>query len=162
MREGKDVSCVARRRVVYDVGGYKGSCPMEAAMAEYLEGILHPPRPQVKEGEVIAAGVRDIRKLKQIRAKAITGCPQCAAYRSVRSCAYCAERPRADVSAELDEEAAPFYSRIERPIEYEDQRVRSLPAAILGIEVRLPTAPKPTTVRPHSLSSVSKRRDLQV
>eukprot|EP00929_Paragymnodinium_shiwhaense_P021381 TRINITY_DN13960_c0_g1_i1.p1 TRINITY_DN13960_c0_g1~~TRINITY_DN13960_c0_g1_i1.p1 ORF type:complete len:181 (+),score=18.89 TRINITY_DN13960_c0_g1_i1:71-544(+) len=157
MEEGKDVSCV-RRRVVYDVGGYKGSCPLDAKTADALQRFLHPSRPQVKEGEVIAAGVRDIRKLKQIRAKPVTGCPKCAAYRSVRSCAYCAERPRADASAEEhEEEAPPFYSRVERPIEYDDLRARSLPAAVLGLEVRLPTAPKPTTMRPHSLSSVSKR-----
>eukprot|EP00929_Paragymnodinium_shiwhaense_P021384 TRINITY_DN13960_c0_g2_i1.p1 TRINITY_DN13960_c0_g2~~TRINITY_DN13960_c0_g2_i1.p1 ORF type:complete len:129 (+),score=3.57 TRINITY_DN13960_c0_g2_i1:28-387(+) len=88
MKEGRDFSC-AWRRVVYECSdGYKLAFPVAASSADALEGILHPRRPQVKEGEVVTAGVRDIRKLKQIRAKSATGCPKCAAYRSVRSCAY--------------------------------------------------------------------------
>eukprot|EP00929_Paragymnodinium_shiwhaense_P113784 TRINITY_DN82096_c0_g1_i1.p2 TRINITY_DN82096_c0_g1~~TRINITY_DN82096_c0_g1_i1.p2 ORF type:complete len:183 (+),score=29.85 TRINITY_DN82096_c0_g1_i1:71-619(+) len=170
-----------QRRAVYS-GDYIGSsCPLEATIAEAIHELLPPP-PQLLERHVAAVGVRDLAKLKQMRA---AGCEKCSAYKSIRACGHCLKRPRERHARKEPVEATEsFCARSDRSIVHEGPEARGMPSSVPSAEVRPPTYPKacddapaqrqqaeqgvrppriprPATGRPRSVSRLSKECVLQ-
>eukprot|EP00929_Paragymnodinium_shiwhaense_P086267 TRINITY_DN46798_c0_g1_i2.p1 TRINITY_DN46798_c0_g1~~TRINITY_DN46798_c0_g1_i2.p1 ORF type:complete len:153 (-),score=21.19 TRINITY_DN46798_c0_g1_i2:353-811(-) len=144
----------AWRLAVHDADGYgSSSCPLERTIAEGLQELLPPPPPFL-EREVVAAGVRDLAKLKRVRA---AGCKTCSGYKSVRACGDCVRRPHESDSREDPNEAvasSSFLARIHRPVEHRSIEHDDLPHLV---DVRLPADPKPENVRRRSVSRVKQQ-----
>eukprot|EP00929_Paragymnodinium_shiwhaense_P031532 TRINITY_DN17635_c1_g3_i4.p1 TRINITY_DN17635_c1_g3~~TRINITY_DN17635_c1_g3_i4.p1 ORF type:complete len:141 (+),score=9.22 TRINITY_DN17635_c1_g3_i4:87-509(+) len=108
----------ALKHAVYDRVGYLSSsgCPLETTIGDALQELLPPPLP---EDEVVAVGVRDLVKLKQMKA---VGCQKCSDYKSIRACGHCFRRPRErDPHVEQLSDTTPSSSllpRIDRLVEH--------------------------------------------
>eukprot|EP00929_Paragymnodinium_shiwhaense_P091028 TRINITY_DN51088_c0_g1_i1.p1 TRINITY_DN51088_c0_g1~~TRINITY_DN51088_c0_g1_i1.p1 ORF type:complete len:168 (+),score=36.27 TRINITY_DN51088_c0_g1_i1:76-579(+) len=154
------------RRPIYAADASRSTCPIEATIAECLQELLPPPAPRGQEhGEaVVAAGVRELAKLKRMRASA-ADCKQCAAFKCIALCGACSNRrlqlsPPTNAALTLlaaaDEDEF-FCSKLSRTIEYDESRSRSMPAQPSRLKVQAPVAPKPTNLRPRSASRLCKR-----
>eukprot|EP00929_Paragymnodinium_shiwhaense_P058247 TRINITY_DN29161_c0_g4_i1.p1 TRINITY_DN29161_c0_g4~~TRINITY_DN29161_c0_g4_i1.p1 ORF type:complete len:178 (+),score=6.82 TRINITY_DN29161_c0_g4_i1:58-534(+) len=138
------------------------SCPLERAIAETFQELLPPPPPCLGVEDLVAVGVRDVAKLKQMRA---SGCEKCSAYKSIAAGGHCSRRSREGDPQEEPREAAstsPFRSQVDRPIQHrrvelEVPQARCVPVATSVAQLRPPADPKPEKARPRLASNGSKR-----
>eukprot|EP00929_Paragymnodinium_shiwhaense_P031531 TRINITY_DN17635_c1_g3_i2.p1 TRINITY_DN17635_c1_g3~~TRINITY_DN17635_c1_g3_i2.p1 ORF type:complete len:145 (+),score=9.59 TRINITY_DN17635_c1_g3_i2:82-516(+) len=122
----------------------KSDCPLEKAFGERLQQLLAPPR---VEREVVAVGVRDIAKLKHMKA---AGCQKCSAYKSIRACGRCLRHRH-----ECDPREEPSDHGASAPHEVSQGGDMPVPSLVNGI--RPPVDPKPEKMRPQPVSRLSRQ-----